>query len=210
MNIEKFILERPFVYHLTSKENFDNIIKHRRLFSANELINLSGNEMIKNVRREKRMEHLQLEVNGVKVMLRDQKPISPLALGKCLTDGWSVGDFLFHLNDRVFMWPTVERLWRHFNRYENEEPVIFRFATNEIFALNSHVKFCRLNSGATRANSHLGGKAPSRGLNTFLNADEFLLPVRSVAEVTFERKCDLPIEFSISYNPAGPFKNIIT
>ncbi|MEI6265819.1 MAG: hypothetical protein WCP74_11990 [Sphingobacteriia bacterium] len=209
MNIEKFILERPFIYHLTSQDNFDNIIKHRSLLSANELISLSGIEKYKNVSREKRMDHLQLEVNGVKVMLRDQRPISPLALSKCLTDGWSVGDFLFHLNDRVFMWPTIERLWRHFNRYENEKPIIFRFETKEIFALNPHVKFCRLNSGATRANSYLGGKAPSRGSQTFLNAADFLLSVRDVAEVTFEKYCILPTEFSYSYNPAGPFKKIV-
>lgn len=205
MDLEKFIAQRPYLYHLTSKVNAANIITQKQLFSANQLITLSNNKVNDNVRREKRLEHYPLMVNGTKILLRDQRPISPIALGKCLTDGWVVGDFLNHLNDRVFMWPTLQRLGRHYKRYVNEEPVIFRFPTSEIIRINSHVKFCRLNSGATRANSYLGGKPPERGAKTFLPATEFTLPISAVAEVTFETQCDLPDFFSFGYHPEGPF-----
>jgi hypothetical protein len=103
------------------------------------------------------------------------------------------------------MWPTLKRLWSHFGRYESENPVIFRFSTREMLAANPHVKFCRLNSGATRANSHLGGKPPERGPNTFQAAADFNLPVGKVAEVTFENQCIIAGSFSYTERPDGEY-----
>ena len=205
MDLNKFIDKHPYLYHLTSSANATNIIAEKRLFSANELISLSGDKAIQKVKREKRAQHLPLIVNGVSISLRDQQPISPVALPKCLTNGWQIADFLYHLNDRVFMWPNLKRLWSHFRRYEDEKPTIFRFSTADMLAANPHVKFCRLNSGATRANSYLGGKAPKRGPNTFQSAAEFNLPVSQVAEVTFEQECIISGPFSYSKNPEGVF-----
>jgi len=209
MDLKKFIENTPHLYHLTSQQNAANIISEKRLLSANELISLSDDESIQNVKREKRLKHFPLTVNGTTINLRDQQPISSVALPKCLTDNWTIGDFLYHLNDRVFMWPTLKRLWSHFGRYESEKPVIFRFSTHAVIEANPHVKFCRLNSGATRANSYLGGKAPERGPNTFLAAGDFKLPVREVAEVTFERECQLPEKFSFSHRPDGVYQDIV-
>jgi hypothetical protein len=209
MDLEQFIEKTPYLYHLTSPTNAANIILQRRLFSANELITRSGNEDIQNIKREKRGKHFSLVVDGVAISLRDQQPISPVALPKCLTDGWNIGDFLYHLNDRVFMWPTLKRLWSHFNRYESEKPVIFRFPTRAVVEANPHIKFCRLNSGATRANSYLGGKAPDRGPNTFLSATDFNLPARDVAEVTFESQCTIVGSFSYGDRPDCAFQEII-
>ncbi len=201
MDLEKFIEKTPYLYHLTSQENAANIINQQKLFSTNELIAQSGNKDYEKVKREKRPVHLKLSVNGVTVDIRDQQPISMVALPKCLTDGWNVGDFLHHLNDRVFMWPTLKRLWSHFNRYENEKPVIFRFSTRELLEANPHVKFCRLNSGATRANSYLGGKAPERGSQTFQIAENFNFPIGNVAEVTFEKECVVAGQFTTGLRP---------
>ncbi len=142
-----------------------------------------------NILRKRRSAHVEIMIGGEPHFIRDQKPISEINLAKCLTDGWSIGDFLYHLNDRVFMWPTVVRLWSHFRTYADENPVILRFSTKNIFDANPHVKFCRLNSGATRSNSYLGGAPPMRGAATFLPAAEFNNAVREVAEVTFEKTC---------------------
>lgn len=207
MNIETFIKERPYLYHLTSKLNGEHIISHKRLFSANELIIMSND--IKNlpVQRERRSGHYEIKIEGESYLLRDQGPISEKALSKCLTDGWLVPDFLYHLNSRVFMWPTLERLWRHFNRYKAENPVIFRFPTQQLLTTNMHAEFCRLNSGATRANSYLGGKPPARGSQTFLPADKFELSVRDVAEVTFPKQCNLEgVKFGFSSNPEAKYE----
>jgi hypothetical protein len=208
MDINKFIKERPYLYHLTSRENASKIIEQRRIYSANMLIDLSDEIEYEKIKRQRRIGHQEIKINGAAYFLRDQRPISELALSKCLTHQWCVSDFLEHLNDRVFMWPTINRLKRHFDRYEEEKPVIFRFPTKEIVESNSHVKFCRLNSGATRANSYLGGRAPERGPNTFLLAEDYHLSIGSVAEVTFEGECFIHCNFYTSEHPDGDYNLI--
>lgn len=201
MDLQKFIEKRPYLYHLTSKENAQTIIEQRRLYSTNSLIEMAGDEVHFAIQRQKRPTHYKIEIGGTSYYLRDQRPISEKALAKCLTDGWQIGDFLYHLNDRVFMWPTLERLRRHYDRYKHEEPVIFRFPTAELLELNTQALFCRLNSGATRANSYLGGKPPERGAETFLPSHLFNYTVANVAEVTFREICDINVNFTTSLSP---------
>ncbi len=207
MDIEKFIKERPFLYHLTCKENATNIIKKGQLYSTNELVRLANNTEYENILRKRRSAHVEIMIGGEPHFIRDQKPISEINLAKCLTDGWSIGDFLYHLNDRVFMWPTVVRLWSHFRTYADENPVILRFSTKNIFDANPHVKFCRLNSGATRSNSYLGGAPPMRGAAT-LPAAEFNNAVREVAEVTFEKTCRIAGDCWYRATPEGRFYKV--
>lgn len=208
MDLQKFIHERPYLYHLTSEKNTSNIIKGKTLYSANTLIDMSDSVNNQRFKSTRRLIHQEIGIKDEVVSLRDQRPISEKALAKCLTHNWTVSDFLHHLNDRVFMWPTLERLWRHFNRYEQEKPIIFRFSTREIIDANPHVKFCRLNSGATRANSYLGGKPPERGKDTFMPAHLFNFSVRDVAEVTFEKQCLLAGPITIGTKPDSIFTNV--
>lgn len=207
MDIQKFIDKTPFLYHLTSAGNAKIILAGKKLYSANALIKMTNDPMNEKIGTNKRFTHQELLVNGNKVSLRDQRPISEVALAKCLTDNWEISDFLYHLNNRVFMWPNLARLERHFNRYKSENPIIFRLSTADIIKANTHVKFCRLNSGATRANSYLGGIAPKRGSRTFLSADDYDLPVNSVAEVTFEDFCDITGSFGMDVQPRGNFNS---
>jgi hypothetical protein len=208
MDIEKFIVERPYLYHLTSKSNAELIIEKKMIYSTNELVRLSNDKAHVPMQRAKRVDHYTLTVDGKVYSLRDQQPISEKALAKSLTHQWTVGDFLYHLNDRVFMWPTLDRLWRHFNRYKDEGPVIFRFPTKELLSINPHVLFCRLNSGATRANTHWGGRPPDRGPDTFLPAEAFGFAIRDVAEVTFPQSCDINVPFSYSDGPDSSYENV--
>ncbi|WP_129020680.1 DUF7002 family protein [Edaphocola flava] len=210
MELKKFINDRSFLYHLTNEQNASNILKEGKIYSANTIIDMSNDKTYNLHKRSRRTGHVQIVSKKGIISLRDQRPISEKALAKCLTNDWSVGDFLYHLNDRVFMWPTLERLWRHFKRYEHEKPTIFRFSTSEIISANPHVKFCRLNSGATRANSHLGGKPPARGIDTFLSADHFKQSVREVAEVTFEGCCIINGPIWIGERPDSVFKQVDT
>ena len=147
-----------------------------------------------------------MDVDGEFYSIRDQQPISEKALKKCLTNNWECADFYECLNSRVFMWPTLDRLWRHFNRYVSENPVILKFETNLLFEVNQNAMFCRLNSGATRANSHLGGRPPERGIETFKLAADYPGNVSSVAEVTFKNKCILPRPFYRSNSPNGDWE----
>lgn len=206
MDLQKFIEKRPYLYHLTNSENATKIITKRKLFSANRLIDMSANPENQGIKSKRRLEHTELFIEEERLWLRDQRPISELVLSKCLTNGWSVQQFLEYLNDRVFMWPTLDRLSRHYDRYANEGPSILRFRTKEVLDLNPHVKFCRLNSGATRANSHLGGIAPERGPNTFMDAIAYPFPIGSVAEVTFEGECSIDCEIWVGTSPQDKFE----
>lgn len=205
MDINKFITRTPFLYHLTSIENINRILSERRLQSTSKLIERSQNPAYQQFLNQRRTNHAEILVDNEPVFLRDQKPISEKNLSKCLTDGWTCSDFYVHLNRRVFFWPTVKRLISHFNTYIEENPVIIRVLTNEVLRDNPHVKFCRLNSGATRSNSYLGGKPPDRGINTFLSAENFGFNVPQVAEVTFENECVLNGQVELSKHPTGVF-----
>jgi len=212
MDISKFIITRPFLYHLTDQRNLDYIGQKKGiLFSTTEIIQrseLNADEKEK-ILRERRPNHTKVRINGFDISIRDQKPISIRNLSKCLTDGWSYGDFLYHLNNRVFFWPTIPRLSRHFNRYADERPLIIRVSSREIFELNQDPEFCRLNSGATRSSSHYGGAPPQRGKDTFLKADQYPYSVSGVAEVTFINMCQLPKVISLSNDPLGPWNNTV-
>lgn len=205
MEIAKFINIRPYLYHLTFAENVSKILEHKKLFSANKIMGMSSNN---NFIREKRTSHIPIIIGDKTYWLRDQQPISEKALAKCLTNNWTCNDFFEHLNNRVFTWPTLDRLKRHFNRYCYEKPLILRFDTALSLELNSHVEFCRLNSGATRANSFLGGIPPFRGIDTFVSSENYFYSPGSVAEVVFEDEFILPNEFSIGSNPEGKWKNV--
>ena len=201
LNIEKFIRINPFLYHLTDRRNLPHIIESRRLMSTSELVNSSDLENKEDFIRVRRPSHAELSYNGRTLYIRDQKPISLVVLERSLTDNWTSSDFIEHLNKRVFFWPNLNRLQKHFNRYEGENPVILRFSTDEILALNSDAEFSRLNSGATRCSSHWNGNAPERGPRTFLNAQNYMLSERLVAEVTIPNFSFLPDSFEKTNNP---------
>jgi hypothetical protein len=169
---------------------------------------MSGDPEVKELNNQKRDSTIILKVKNKEYHIRDQKPISIKVLSRCLTDGWKYSDFIEFLNKRVFFWPTMNRLERHFNTYVAEKPIILRFNTEDLLEINNHAQFCRLNSGATRCNSYLGGNAPQRGPKTFLTASDYTLGIGTVAEVTFPGECKLPKDYWQSRSPGGPWKKI--
>jgi hypothetical protein len=190
MTIDEFTLKRPFLFHLTALNNLDNIKRSKTLFSTKTIFQMAGRKD-RAFLRTRRAEHDHIEVNGDSYHIRDQAPISLLALSKCLEE-MNCEDYIEFLNERVFWWPTLERLERHFKRYEKENPLILKCSSAQLFDLNRNPLFSRLNSGATRANSYLGGVPPSRGRDTFLEAEKYDRGPSTVAEVTFLGKCILP------------------
>ena len=210
MEIEKFLKKCEFLYHLTDPRNFEIIIKDGILLSTERILeqsNLSEEQRL-TILRNRRPVHKTIDINGQTYYLRDQRPISVTNLSKCLTPGYDVGDFLQLLNNRVFFWPNLKRLYSHFNRYANENPIIIKVPTLEMLKINSHPEFCRLNSGATRSNSYLNGAPPERGEGTFVSAEQFNYHAGDVAEVTFYGTCRLPKKFFIGNSPSGSWREI--
>jgi hypothetical protein len=211
MKIEEFTKKKEFLYHLTDKDNLEKIKAVKELLSTEAILNLSS--LDENERNEflsqRRKNHEIIKVGEDRYHIRDQRPISLLNLVKCLTTGFSVKDFFRMLNNRVFFWPTLHRLNSHYKRYSSENPVIIKVSTEELLEINPHSEFCRLNSGATRSNSHLKGAPPERGNGTFLPAEEFKYTVGKVAEVTFPGSCKLPGRIYIGKSPEGPWEEVI-
>lgn len=203
MDIDKFAKLRPYLYHLTDSRNINSIVTQKKILSTKKIITDSSTPNKKKYLSSRRPEHDLIKINGFDFHIRDQRPISALVLGRSLTNNWTVGDFLAHLNKRVFFWPTLNRLTRHYDRYQNEHPVILRFNTKEILELNPDAEFCHLNSGATRCSSHWQGNAPERGEDTFLIADAYQKKPATVAEVTIPEYCDLPTDYWTSGSPTG-------
>ena len=209
MDIISFAKLRPYLYHLTDRENFKQIAKDNRLISTTVIAEQVDHPDSTSFLRTKRPSHVKMQNGTTTYIIRDQKPISEVVLRRSLENGCSYEDFLYLLNSRVFFWPTLSRLQRHFKRYEQENPIIIRVETEAIFALNQQPMFCQYNSGATRCSSHWGGNAPQRGHNTFLQADRYNLSIGSVAEVTFEGCCILPDNFNIGDSPNGTFQRYL-
>jgi hypothetical protein len=211
MILEDFIKKKEFLYHLTDKDNLNKIKLRKELLSTEAIVNQSslGEKEKDEFLTQRRKTHIVVEVGEDKYKIRDQRPISILNLIKCLTTGFSVKDFFRMLNDRVFFWPTVDRLKSHYNRYSSENPIIIKVSTGDLLKINSNAQFCRLNSGATRSNSYLNGAPPQRGVGTFLPAKDFKYSVSKVAEVTFPNYCILPERIYIGNSPDGPWEEVI-
>jgi len=207
MELQTFLDKTPYLYHLTDRKNLNAIIKGGRLISTVGLVNMAGMENAEVFLRTRRAEHSVIEIDGIDHYIRDQRPLNR-ALDKCLTDNWTRGDYIYHLNDRVFLWPNLKRLEIHFGRYEDEQPVIMRFSTGDIFELNDHAEITHINSGATRPSGVFGGKAAPRGKNTFKKIEDFELTAVRVAEVTFPGFCILPASFHIGNSPDGEWEQI--
>jgi hypothetical protein len=205
MDKQEFVKKTPFLYHLTDSRNLEFIKHQKKLLSTSQIVAMSGIAEADAFLKNRRAQHSILDVNGVNLFIRDQKPLNK-ALAKCLTDNWTSAEFIYHLNSRVFMWPNIKRLATHFGRYEKENPIIFRFNTPDILALNEHVEFSKINSGATRPSGVFGGKAAPRGKDTFQNFDDYSFKVGSVAEVTFPQHCLLSTQFEISSSPFGDWQ----
>ncbi len=211
MNIQEFCKKNPFLYHLTDRANFELILKSRKLLSTKLIAESSFDDIdtVRNFLRTKRDKHEVLNARGVEYKIRDQKPILMKVLERSLTDNWTAADFIEHLNARVFMWPTLDRLGRHYKRYTQENPIILRFKSADVLEINNDALFTNLNSGATRCHPYYDGNAPYRGPNTFLPAHKYTLGIRSVGEVTFEEECKLPKRIWVSGSPDGPWKQLM-
>src|SRR5713226_8687082 len=119
-----FIKARPFLFHLTDRNNLPEIRKSRTLFCAATLMQKAGD---KTHFRCKRPSSIRLQIEEVTIYIRDQNPLH--AGNIQLLKGWSFEDVIQTLNERVFFWPgtqdgPIAYGVRHFERYANESPVL--------------------------------------------------------------------------------------
>jgi hypothetical protein len=201
--INRFIKTRPILYHLTDKQNVQEIIQSRILHSASSLMQQSNDHSYLS---KKRKDHISLTIGTTEYKIRDQKPLHSGNIS--LEGGWSFEDVIRTLNERVFFWPGKESGpisygVRHFERYLTEKPSILRISTSEMFDKNPDPYFCPFNSGSPRCTQ---GSGSPRGPQTFLNNTHANYTASKVVEVTFINRAVLPERIEIADSLDGPWQ----
>src|SRR5687768_12656928 len=115
---------RPYLYHLTARENLDSLRACRRLESATTLLTRAGRE---GEVRTKRRAMTAVVLDGRRVLLRDQSPLHEGNID--FAPGGTFADVLADLNRRVFFWPgeedgTKDYGRRYIQRQLHQRPVV--------------------------------------------------------------------------------------
>lgn len=205
--LSQFEKIRPWLFHLTSRENLKRIRRTRQLQSSIALASLATNPPTLTC---KRRSHTQIVIDGEVVLLRDQAPLHEGNMS--LLGGWSFDDVVEDLNGRVFFWPgnvsgLIDYGIRHFEKYQAESPVLIRISSNALFAANPDCtpEFCQYNSGSPRCS---GGNGSPRGPSTFREASAANFTACKVVEVTFAGQVALPAHAETSASPHGPWRRV--
>lgn len=205
--IDNFVRVRPYLYHLTARDNLPRIIRTGRLESAARILQAAGRPHLV---RLKRPLHEIVHIAGESIHVRDQSPLHTGNTG--LPDGWTFGDFLQHLNQKVFFWPgknagPIPYGIRHHGRYRGESLSIIRVSTASVIDANlsNPPLFCKYNSGSPRCSN---GKPSPRSLDTFRTADRVDFRPADVVEVVFDDLVILPVDAQVGDLPTGPWSNL--
>ena len=196
---------RPFLYHLTARENLERIRSLKRLDSAAILLLAADEE---NHIRTRRRDPMPLLVERDQILVRDQAPLHPGNIE--FQGGWDLEDLVAELNRRVFFWSGRERGpvrygANHFRCYQRERPVIIRVRFDVLRRCNMKrvPLFCKYNSGSPRCYQ---GRGSPRGPDTFAPAERCSYNPGDVVEVTFLGSVSLPPEAEISSYVTGPWQ----
>jgi hypothetical protein len=148
-------------------------IRERGLLSTSAILDLYGVEgqprqQLEDVRRPQRvtLTHQKLPP----ITIRDQNSISDEALRNCLMDGLQPSDWYRLLNNRVFFWPSQDRLLRLLkaNTYQDRKHDILEIDAAPIFEKYADaITLSPIFSGSTLFNPR------PRGKNTFSRIPDY-------------------------------------
>ena len=206
-DLGRFQRLRPFLYHLTARENLCRIRRSRSLECSARLFDAAGRSELK---RKHRRDGCRLKIGKEKVHIRDQSPLHERSIKlEGLFD-----EFIECLNGLVFFWPGTEEGpkppgRRHFERYRNEHPVLVRIRTKELFEANGRYKplFCCYNSGAPRWSR---GKPSPRRPEIFSEAASAPFTAGKVVETVYSGWVVLPTDTEWGCSPNGPWKPLFS
>jgi hypothetical protein len=110
MTPDELIALYPSLFHMAADRAWPHILQHGLLSTTAvlDLVGLSGDSR-RRLEDERREESVTVHSgSGECFVLRDQKPLHPGKLGRCLV-GMTVAEWLRLLNGKVFFWPTRRR-----------------------------------------------------------------------------------------------------
>jgi hypothetical protein len=202
---QRYSRTRPYLYHLTDRSNLDHIRKTNNILPAARLMELAGRV---DLLRARRSEHERLNIAQKSILIRDQAPLHEGNVE--LINGFSFEDLVESINRRSFFWPgtaagPISYGVRHFERYQEERPVILQIAFQSLLDVIRGVDplYCKYNSGSPRCS---GGNKSPRGPDTFVSGARFNGTPSRVVEVTFSVPIVLPVDTKVGDHPAGPWR----
>ena len=166
MNADDLVSTYPVVYHITAAGSW-RAIRENGLWTVEDIVTTAqcGQQEADTIlhRRRPRAVRLVHPVLG-EVCIRDQSPLRPDVLARCLTD-LSPAQWLALLNNRVFFWLDLSRLKSLLSGRRNrndQHDVIVVDTASLVSAHRRRIRLSAINSGAT-----LYPNAPWRGSHTF-------------------------------------------
>ena len=194
--LDQYASLRPFLYHVTARQNLARLRGTRRLESASAILRAAGRE---DLLRTRRPDPITITVGGDDFVLKDQRPL--VAANLALNAGWQLDDFVEYLNDHVYFWPgdaigMVGPGGRLLAHYAPESPLVLRVPFRALLAANSDVPplFSPYNSGAPRMQR---GSPVKRGPHLLRPAHQARRRPHEVVEVAFRGGLVLPSETSL-------------
>lgn len=151
---------------MTESGNWSSIQRHG-LLSTSRLLDLAG---VFGTERNKIERHQRLHALHLSdaVMIRDQVPIPPNALSKCLANGMTVEDWYAELNGRVFFWLDAERLNRQRRACGSSPQVVVVIDAERLLSCyHGKIALTPFNTGNALR------KPACRGRETFVPYDEW-------------------------------------
>lgn len=145
--------------------------------------------------RCRRPESISLTRNGLPgAVLRDQKPMSTVALKACLQDGISPPQWYELLNSRSFFWLSRDRIWRllRARAYRSKPQTVLTVETRGLVAAHrERIWLSPINSGSTLF------KPQPRGATTFMRVRDFPFAKRAVTRSPENNVVEMAVERSV-------------
>jgi len=186
MDPDHLVRRFPRLYHMASFGSWPLIERHGLLSTSSllDLFAVKGPER-ETIESEWRSASIQIDHPTYgSAVVRDQLPLRPDLLARCLQDGLSPSDWYRVLNGQVFFWVDEDHLWtlRGAKAYRDAPQTIVEVDTAAL--IDRHVEDVRLSS--INSGSILRGGA-ARGLMTF----------RSIADHPTSRVVELCVKGAV-------------
>jgi len=170
MTKEEFVAHYPGLYHMAEAETWPSI-RTLGLLSTSALLDLCGSvgEERRRIESQHRPKSERLACGKYgEIVIRDQKPMSDVALRKCLTNGMTPAEWYATLNRKVFFWVTEKRLNKMLGAYRGCEHIVLVVDSSKLLNRSSlSVTLSPINSGSARR------KAAPRGRETFCSLQDY-------------------------------------
>jgi hypothetical protein len=176
----------PRVYHMAHLGSWPSIHRHGLLSTSAllDLFEVPAEERVP-IETQRRGDSVTIHHPIYRTaVVRDQKPLSPTRLAKCLA-GISVVEWFRLLNNRVFFWAEEKRLnvLRGAEAYRLHRQTVLTVDTRPLVeAYGPQILLAHMNTGATRPFAH------PRGAETFRSIAEYpFTERRRVVELTVDK-----------------------